>query len=127
VIAVEPAPKVSGTVNIKSTSIAIGIGVEWGKGTLTMYDGTTHDFKISGLSVLDLGVTSIEATGEVYHLVEAKDLAGSFVTGEVGAAFIGGGSAVAMKNENGVVMKLKTTQKGVKLTAAGKGMTVELQ
>lgn len=126
-ISVEPAPKVSGTVNIKTTAIAIGIGVEWGKGTLTMYDGTTHDFKISGLTVVDVGITSVEATGEVYHLVEATDLAGSFITGEVGATFVAGGSAVAMKNENGVIMKLKSKQKGVRLTLAAQGMSIKLE
>jgi Cu/Ag efflux protein CusF len=127
VVSVVPAPKVSGTVKIKSTSVALGIGVEWGKGSLKMYDGTTHGFKINGLSVLDIGVSSIEATGEVYNLVEAKDLQGSFVSGEVGAALVAGGAAIAMKNENGVVMKLKSTQQGVKLSVAGKGMTLQLQ
>jgi hypothetical protein len=107
--------------------VAVGIGFEWGHGTLTMYDGTTHDFKVSGLSVVDVGVSSIEATGEVYHLVEAKDLEGSFLSGEAGGAFIEGGSASAMKNEQGVVMKLKSTQKGIKLTLAGKGLTITLK
>ena len=107
--------------------MAVGIGFEWGHGTLTMYDGTTHDFKVSGLSVVDVGVSSIEASGEVYHLVEAKDLEGSFLSGEAGGALIGGGSASAMRNEQGVVMKLKSTQEGVKLTLAGKGLTVALK
>ncbi len=126
-VSVLPAPKVSGTVTIKSTSVAIGIGVEWGTGTLTMYDGTTHNFKVGGLSVVDIGVSSVEASGEVYGLVEAKDLEGNFISGEAGGALIEGGSASAMKNENGVVLKLKSTQKGVKLTLAGKGLSVELQ
>lgn len=126
-VAVVPAPKVSGTVKITSKSVAIGVGFEWGHGTLTMYDGTTHDFKVSGLSVVDLGVSSIEAEGDVYHLVEAKDLEGSFLSGEAGGAFIKGGSASAMKNEQGVVMKLKSTQEGIKLTLAGKGLTITLK
>jgi Cu/Ag efflux protein CusF len=123
-VAVVPAPKVSGTVKIESKSVALGIGVEWGHGTLTMYDGSTHKFKINGLSVLDLGVSKIDAAGEVFHLVEAKDLNGTFIAGEAGAALIGGGSAIAMKNGNGVVMQLKSTQKGVKLTLAGEGLKV---
>ena len=76
-VSVEPAPKVSGTVSIESKSIAIGIGVQWGHGTLTMDDGSTHKFKVDGLSLLDLGISKIEASGEVFHLVEAKDLAGN--------------------------------------------------
>jgi hypothetical protein len=31
-----------------------------------------------------------------------------------------------MKNEKGVVMRLKSTQKGLKLTLAGKGLSVEM-
>ena len=78
------------------------------------------------LSVLDLGISKVEATGEVFNLVEAKDLAGTFVAGGAGAALVGGGSVVAMKNRNGVVMQLKSQQKGVRLTLAGGGLNVEL-
>ncbi len=123
-VAVVPAPKVSGTVKIESKSVALGIGVEWGHGTLTMYDGSTHKFKIKGLSVLDLGISKVDASGEVFKLVQAKDLNGTFIAGEAGAALIGGGSVIAMKNGNGVVMQLKSTQKGVKLTLAGEGLKV---
>ncbi|MBT8406950.1 MAG: DUF1134 domain-containing protein, partial [Deltaproteobacteria bacterium] len=125
-VSVEPAPKVSGTVSIESKSIAIGIGVQWGHGTLTMDDGSTHKFKVDGLSLVDLGISKIEASGEVFHLVEAKDLAGTYISGEAGAALIGGGSAIAMKNENGVVIQLKSTQKGVKLTLAAQGLKVTM-
>lgn len=125
-VSVEPAPKVSGTVSIESKSIAIGIGVQWGHGTLTMDDGSTHKFKVNGLSLLDLGITKIKASGEVFHLVEAKDLAGVYISGEAGAALIGGGSVIAMKNENGVVLQLKSTQQGVKLTLAGQGLKITM-
>ncbi len=48
-VQVEPAPKVSGTIKLKTTSVAAGIGFEWGSGTMTMYDGTTWTFKVKGL------------------------------------------------------------------------------
>lgn len=126
-ISVVPAPKVSGTVTMKTTSVALGVGAEWGKGTLTMYDGTSHDFSVKGLSVLDVGISSVEATGEVYRLVEAKDLEGTFLSGEAGGALIGGGSAATMENRNGVVMKLKSTQQGLKLTFAAEGLKIKLK
>ena len=71
-----------------------------------------------------MAVSGIEATGEVYNLVEGKDIEARFVAGQAGAALFAGGSAVAMKNGNGVVMKLKSTQKGVRLTLAGQGLKV---
>jgi len=123
---VVPAPKVSGTITLESTSVAAGIGVTWGHGMLTMYDGSTHKFKVKGLSVVDLGIAKISATGEVFNLVEAKDLNGTFIAGEAGFAFIEGGSAAAMQNGNGVVMQLTSTQKGVKMTLAPGGLKVNL-
>jgi Cu/Ag efflux protein CusF len=125
-ISVVPAPKVSGTVTLESTSIAIGVGVTWGHGTLTMHDGSTHKIKVGGLSVVDLGISKISATGELFNLVEAKDLEGTFATGEAGITVIGGGSVSAMKNGNGVVLQLKSSQKGLKLTLAPGGMSIDL-
>jgi len=126
-ISVEPAPKVSGMLEMKISAVAVGIGVEWGKGTLTMFDGTMHEFKVSGLTLLDVGASSVEAAGEVYHLVEAKDLEGTFISGEAGAVLVAGGSGLAMKNRNGVVVKLKSSQKGVRLTLAGEGLKITLK
>ena len=40
---------------------------------------------------------------------------------------MGGGSAITLKNRNGVVMKLKSTQKGIRLTLAGEGLKVTLK
>lgn len=121
-----PAPKVSGTITLDSTSVAIGIGVTWGHGVLTMNDGSTHKFKVNGLSVVDVGMSSISATGEVFNLVETSDLNGDFSTGEIGVTVIGGGSASAMKNNKGVVIQLKSKQKGLKFTLAPGGMKIRL-
>ena len=71
-------------------AVAIGVGYEWGKGMLTMYDGTEHEFQIRGLTLLDVGISSIELEGEVFHLVEAKDLAGAYYVDQAGAALVGG-------------------------------------
>jgi len=124
---VVPAPKVSGTVEMKFKAVALGIGVEWGDGTITMYDGTTHAFKISGMTVADVGLSSVEATGEVYNLVEAKDLDGVYLSGQAGAALVGGGATMALKNKKGVVMKIQSAQKGLRLTLAAAGLKIALK
>jgi Cu/Ag efflux protein CusF len=126
-IAVEPAPEVSGTISMESKTVAVGLGVSWGSGTLTMYDGTTHQFSLRGLSVIDVGITGVEATGEVFNLVEAKDLEGDFVAGEAGATLIGGGSVMALRNSNGVVLKLRSKQQGLRLTLSGAGLRIRLK
>ncbi|MDX1433400.1 MAG: hypothetical protein R3286_13235 [Gammaproteobacteria bacterium] len=127
-ISVVPAPKVSGTVAMKIKSVALGVGAEWGEGTLTMYDGTRHEFKINGISVVDVGISTTEAQGEVFELVQAKDLEGSYFAGQAGAAWDKEGTSVmTMKNDKGVVMKLKSKQQGVKLTLAGQSLVVTLK
>lgn len=126
-VSVLPAPKVSGTVKMETKSVAAGIGFEWGHGTLTMYDGSTHKFKITGLSIIDVGIASASFSGEVYKLTDPQDLSGNYFAGEAGLVFAGGGSAVTMKNANDVVMQLKSKQKGLKLTLAPEGLKIKLE
>jgi len=123
-IKVEPAPKVSGTIEFKTRAVAIGVGYEWGKGTLKMYDGSVHTFKVKGISVVDIGVSEVKATGKVYHLVEPKDMEGKYLAGMAGITIYRGGSAVAMQNGNGVVIHLKSKQKGIKFTLAPQGLYI---
>ena len=125
-ISVLPAPEVSGTVEIETKSIALGLGIEWGKGTLKMYDGSSHTFKVRGLSVVDIGISKVSLSGEVFKLTDPKDFAGNYFAGEAGGALFGGGSSVVMKNKKGVVMRLTSTEKGLKLTLAGKGVRVQM-
>ena len=85
------------------------------------------DLKINGVTVLDVGASSVEATDEVYNLVEATDLEGTYISGQAGAVLVAGGSVLSMKNDKGVVIKLKSSQKGARLTLAAGGMTFKLK
>ena len=123
-IAADPAP--SGTVKISSESVAIGIGVNWGDGTLT-FQGKNHAFSVSGLSVVDLGISSVTSTGEVFYLNKLSDFSGNYVSGEAGIAIGGGPNDVVMKNENGVVIRLHGSQQGVKFTLAAQGVKLQLK
>ena len=116
----------SGKVRIESTSVAIGIGVSWGDGTLT-FQGKNHTFSVKGLSVVDLGVSKVSATGEVHNLKKLSDFDGNYVAGKAGATIGGGAGAVIMENQNGVVMKLTGIGQGIQLTLAGSGVDVKLK
>ena len=118
--------KPSGTVTIESKSVALGVGVSWGDGKLR-YKGKTYSFSVKGLSVVDLGVSKVSAKGKVFHLDKAEDFSGTYAAAQAGAAVGGGMSAVALKNQNGVVMELTSTQTGVKFTLAGEGIEVKLK
>jgi len=123
-IAADPPP--SGTVTLTSKSVAIGIGVSWGDGTLTVA-GKKHAFSVDGLSVADLGASSITTKGEVFNLKKLEDFNGNYVAGEAGIAIAGGPSDTIMKNQNGVVLRLHGTQKGARLTLAAEGVKLKLK
>ncbi len=122
--AAEPSP--SGTVNISSKAIAVGIGVTWGDGTLT-YGGRTYPFSMTGLSVVDLGISNVTSTGEVFNLNSVSDFSGNYAAGEAGIAVAGGPSDVIMKNEHGVVLRLHGTQQGVRFTLAPQGVAIKVK
>ena len=120
------ADKPSGTVRVESKSIALGIGVSWGDGVLS-YKGRNHSFSISGLSIVDLGMSDIMSSGEVYRLKNVEDFSGNFVAAEAGFTLAGGATGITMRNQNGVVMKLRSVTQGAQLTLAAKGLKVKLK
>ena len=125
-VAMAADPPVSGTVKLTSKAVAIGVGVSWGDGTLT-FGGKTYPFSIDGLSVVDLGVSDITTSGEVFNLKNVADFSGNYVAGEAGIAVAGGPTDTIMKNENGVVLRLHGTQKGARLTLAAQGVKLKLK
>jgi hypothetical protein len=119
-------PTPSGTVNISAQSIAVGIGINWGTGTLT-YKGKDYLFTVKGLSVMDLGVSKATAKGEVYHLTKLSDFSGKYAALEGGFALGKGASDITMKNTKGVVINLTAATEGVQLTLGGKGLSITFQ
>ena len=116
----------SGTVSIETKAVAVGIGFSWGEGILKFKD-KEYKFKVKGLSVIDVGVTSISAAGEVYHLEKIEAFAGKYTAAEAGIAIGGGAGAQIMKNQNGVVMKLTSTKAGIAVKLAPEGLEVKME
>jgi hypothetical protein len=114
------------TLRLQGGSFAAGIGYVWGKGTVN-YQGADHKFSLSGVSVVDVGGAKITATGDVMHLSKLDDFAGTYVAWGAGITIAGGGSAVYMKNEHGVVIKLLSTTAGLRFNLSGNGIKVRLQ
>ena len=123
-MAAEQAP--SGTITLTSKSVAVGIGVTWGDGTLT-FGGKPYAFSVEGLSVVDLGVSDVKTSGEVFNLKNVADLNGTYAAAEIGAAVVKGENDTIMKNDKGVVLRLHGTQKGARLTLGPGGVTIKLK
>lgn len=119
-------PYTSGTVSIDLTSVAVGVGASWGSGVLR-FQGNTYPFKVSGLTVGDVGMSTSSAVGNVYNLSNPSDLAGNYAAVGAGVTVGGGGGGVTMKNQKGVQIELYTVQQGLQLTIGPQGFNIEMR
>lgn len=109
-------------------SLAVGIGYTWGHGTLYFSkDQKQYKFKLSGVSIADVGGAGITAEGEVYNLSKPSDLSGSYSAVTAGVTVIEGGSVAYLKNSNGVVIKLHSQTGGLRFNLSANGMDITLQ
>jgi hypothetical protein len=114
-----------GTISFSGGAFALGIGFQWGNGTL-IYQGGQYPFSLRGLSVLDVGVSSITGSGRVHNLSKLTDFNGNYVAATAGVTVAGGGSVTSLRNQNGVVIDGITTAQGVRLTLAPGGVNITL-
>lgn len=118
--------KPDATIAFKSGSIAAGLGFSWGGGTVT-YKGKKHEVKVQGMSVGKVGITKATATGKVYNLKNLEDINGNYVGVGAGATLGGGAGAVTMKNQNGVVIEVVSTSKGLGIAIGSGGVDINLK
>lgn len=125
-LAAAQAKKPDATLTLTEGSVAVGIGWTWGKGTLS-YQGKTYALKVEGLSVGEVGVTRATAAGNVFGLKKLADFNGTYAAGAAGGTVGGGAGISAMKNQNGVVIELKSTTQGANLKLAAEGVKLTLE
>ena len=116
----------SGKVTIESRSIAAGVGVTWGDGKLT-FKGKVYPFSIDGLSLVDWGIAKVSATGDVYNLTDPAKLAGTYVAAEAGLTLAGGMGGMVLRNENGVVLHVRSTSRGARLSLGTSGLKITMK
>src|SRR5882724_12473483 len=117
------------TLRLSTGGFALGIGVNWGSGTLT-YKGKSYPVKVKVLSVGRVGITKASAFGKVYNLKHLQDFNGHYDVGAKGMRGVtagGGRTSTTMTNQAGVIVALSSAQKGVDVTATGGGVDMQLQ
>jgi hypothetical protein len=118
----------AGYVWFSGGSVAVGIGYTWGHGTFYYSkDQQQYKFKLSGVSVADVGAAGINAEGEVYNLGNPAQLAGSYTAVTAGVTVIEGGSVAYLKNDKGVVIKLHSQTGGLRFNLSADGVRITLQ
>jgi hypothetical protein len=123
---VSDATPVDASVQLSGGAVAAGIGYTWGDGTLT-FKNSRYNFGITGVSIVDVGASKYSASGTVYHLKNLSDFDGNYVSVSAGVAIAGGGDAVYLRNQNGVVIKLASTEIGLRFNLAASGVDIALK
>ena len=113
------------TIDLTGGSVAAGIGFVWAHGHL-IYKGARRTFKLSGVSIVDVGASHITASGVVYNLTRLQDFSGNYTSVSAGLTIAGGGSVVVLRNEHGVVIKLLSTAQGLRFNLSPDGINIKL-
>jgi len=117
------------TLRMSMGGVHIGIGGSSGSGTLT-YRGRNYPFRVSGMAIGRVGVTSSSAVGDVFNLRHLQDFNGNYsvsAAGTRGVTLGAGKTGTIMSNQAGVIIRLSSTQRGVAVNATGGGLTMQLQ
>jgi hypothetical protein len=119
-------PQPSGSVNIHQVQVAfIGSGA-MGGGTL-YFHGRAYAFKLGGLGIGGIGISTIDAVGTVYNLSRLQDFNGVYGQARTGWAIGQHGSGkMWLQNSNGVVLQLHARRRGLSLSLGADGMVVQL-
>jgi hypothetical protein len=112
-----------GSVSIDMTSVAAGVGFSSGSGTLR-FQGRRYTFKIDGLSVGNVGISSISAVGNVYNMNSLSQFSGNYAAVGAGVALAGGMAGLKMQNQSGVIINLYAVQQGVQLNIGPQGFNI---
>ena len=117
---------VDATVEMQEVQAAyIGSG-NAGTGVLT-YRGQQYPFQVAGAGVGGIGLSTINAAGEVYNLNNLSQFPGTYGQARYGFA-IGTSSAgdLWMQNEAGVIMHLKAKREGLMLSLGGDAVVIQM-
>ena len=115
-----------GTVDMQEVQAAyIGSGSA-GTGVLN-FRGTQYPFKVGGVGIGGIGLSTIDAAGDVYNLRDLAQFSGTYGQARYGFA-IGTSSAgdLWMQNESGVILRLKAKRTGLILSLGGDAVVISL-
>lgn len=117
----------SGLVEMHEVQVAYIGNAGGGHGTLT-YQGQTYPFRIAGLGVGGIGISTVDAEGEVYHLQAVADFSGAYAAGQYGAV-VGTTSVgdIWLKNEHDVILHLKARREGLMLSVGADAIDITLE
>jgi hypothetical protein len=117
---------VAGTVEMQEVQAAyIGSG-STGTGVL-IFRGTQYPFQVAGAGVGGIGLSTVDAKGEVYNLSDVSQFPGTYGQARYGFAIgTSSGGDLWLQNEAGVIMHLKAKREGLMLSLGGDAVVVSM-
>ncbi len=117
-------PQQTGTITIEQLQVAFMLSGNVGGGKLH-YKGKTYPFSIGGLGIGGIGISSIDATGEVYGLKNLRDFDGGYGQARSGIV-VGTASAGSLwlENSQGVYIRLGAKRAGLALSLGVDGIYI---
>jgi hypothetical protein len=116
----------SGYVQMSQVQVAYIGSAGGGSGTLT-FQGQKYPFTVAGLGVGGIGISTVDAKGEVYNLTSVDQFPGAYGQGRYGVA-VGTASAgdLWLRNANNVVMHLVAKRQGLMLSLGGDAVVITM-
>jgi len=125
-LAADKKPVQVGTVTMEQFQVAFIGSANAGTGKLH-YKGKTYPFRISGLGIGGIGISVIDAHGEVYDMKKLADFPGVYGQARAGIVLgtVGKGGMV-LENTHGVYLRIATKRKGVALSLGADGIVIQM-
>ena len=116
----------SGTIHLEEWQVMAILSGDFGHGTLD-FKNKVYKFKLKGMGALGYGVQKISGVGHVYHLNDIADFPGSYSEARAGLTVAKGVGVLYIRNDNGVVIEIKTHAEGVALSVGVSGIKIEME
>lgn len=108
---------------VQAAYIGSGSG---GSGTL-FFRGRSYPFRVGGVGIGGIGLSTVEAHGEVYNLQSMEQFPGTYAQGRYGFAIgTASGGDLWLKNEAGVVMHLVAKREGLMLSLGADAIRISM-
>ena len=109
-------------------SFALGLGYSSGDGALIIEGVGKYAFSMKSFDFGSVAATSVTGRGKVRGLSsgDLDKFTGTYTAASTAVAFGAGGGVIVMRNQNGVVITLTSTQVGIQATFGASGMDIEL-
>jgi hypothetical protein len=116
--------KPSGRIEATAEQIRLLVGGAQGRGTL-YYGGKQYPFTMKAVTAGGVGVTKVNATGDVYFLEKLEDFPGTYSAVSIGATVGAGAGGSQYENNKGVFISVKSKSEGVGLSLGVGAVSIE--